>query len=201
MKTIDYIDRLKAKAKIPSDYALEKHLQLAKGTVTHYRSSRRIMDDYVAARIADELDVPHMEVISAAQAEREQDSARKRYWLTMHKKFLATAGTVLGALTVAVLTIGGSDLSEAFLAFGLVAAAPQSVLSGFGIHIVAFSVGYGAGQRLGFLRPILAILGKLRFGAPLIIFLAVGTGGALLLGLFAALLLFLRLVLGDGLIH
>lgn len=80
MKTQDYIEAAKKKSGITSDYGLAKRLGITKQAMSGYATGNRIMDDYTAARLAELLDLEPIEVIAAANAEREKGSARAEFW-------------------------------------------------------------------------------------------------------------------------
>jgi transcriptional regulator with XRE-family HTH domain len=78
--TTEYLDEAKKRAGIESDYALAKRLGVTKAAISNYRQGISKMDDYTAAQIADLLEVDPLEVIAAANAEREKDEKKKDYW-------------------------------------------------------------------------------------------------------------------------
>ena len=80
MKTLEYLDAVKAKQGLESDYQLAKLLGLETSNMTMYRKHRRVMDDYIAALVADLLGVQHIELIAQANAEREKDPQKRAYW-------------------------------------------------------------------------------------------------------------------------
>jgi plasmid maintenance system antidote protein VapI len=78
--TLDYLNEAKARLGLESDYALAKHLGLTVGSVSHYVNRRRVIDNYTAAKLAEILGVEPIEVIAAAEFEREKDEQRKIFW-------------------------------------------------------------------------------------------------------------------------
>lgn len=92
MKTIKYLEEAKKRLGIKSDYALAKNLGLKKQTVSGYTTGTRIMDDYTAARIAKIITINPLEVISAANAEREKDRRRREFWEAITKEAMESRG-------------------------------------------------------------------------------------------------------------
>ncbi len=80
MRTTDYLDELKRHAALSSDYQLAKVLGLATSNITMYRKERRVMDDYVAAKIAQLLERDPLELIAVANAERARTDDEREYW-------------------------------------------------------------------------------------------------------------------------
>lgn len=73
MNTKEYLDAVKQKTGIDSDYKLAKLLNLTKQAISKYQLGNRVMDDYTAAKIAEVLEIPVIKVIADANAEREKD--------------------------------------------------------------------------------------------------------------------------------
>ena len=80
MRTLEYLDEVKKTCGLTSDYQLAKLLELETSNITMYRKSRRVMDDYVATKVAQILKISDMELIAQANAEREKDEAKRAYW-------------------------------------------------------------------------------------------------------------------------
>lgn len=85
MNTLEYLDAVKAKTGLTTDYQLAKLLELEPSNITMYRKGRRVMDPYIATRVAEILEVPPMLVIAQSQLEREKDETKRAYW----RKFAA----------------------------------------------------------------------------------------------------------------
>jgi transcriptional regulator with XRE-family HTH domain len=80
MNTIRYIEEAKEKLGVSSDYAIAKKLGISRQAFSQYKHGERIIDDYTAAKLAEVLGVEPIEVIAAANAEREKDSAKVEFW-------------------------------------------------------------------------------------------------------------------------
>ncbi|AOJ83804.1 hypothetical protein WS86_24565 [Burkholderia savannae] len=103
--TVEYLDAIKSRLNLPSDYAIAKALGLTRAAVSKQRLGHSVFDDTTALRVAEILDVDPMEVIAAANAERARDEATRRLWERAW-------GKVTGA-TVAVALTMGAGLSAA----------------------------------------------------------------------------------------
>jgi hypothetical protein len=95
MMTIEYLDAVKRKHSLTSDYQLAKLLDCPTPVVSRYRTGHRVMDDYTAARVAELLDMEPLVVIAQANAERERDEGKKAFW----RKY---AAGVIGAVLVSL---------------------------------------------------------------------------------------------------
>ena len=80
MDTLEYLDAIKKKQGLTSDYQLARILELMPSNITAYRKKRRVMDDYIAARVADMLGIDSIEVIAVANSERENDPEKRSFW-------------------------------------------------------------------------------------------------------------------------
>lgn len=82
--TVDYLDALKAKLGLPSDYAAAKLLGVSRAACSRYRTGVSTFDDEVAFKVAEFLEINPLEVIVSARAERAlSEDARARwegYW-------------------------------------------------------------------------------------------------------------------------
>lgn len=72
MKTVDFLDAVKAAYGLTSDYQLAKKLAVSTSRITNYRTNRSTMDDSLALQIADLLDVEPLLVMASVHAEREE---------------------------------------------------------------------------------------------------------------------------------
>lgn len=95
MKTVDYLDAVKRRLGLQSDYALAKALKIAQPTVSSYRAGRTCVDNDVALAIAEILEVNPLVVIAAANAERAKTPEAKARWAGVMEKFSASFKTLL----------------------------------------------------------------------------------------------------------
>ncbi|MDH5445962.1 MAG: helix-turn-helix domain-containing protein [Gammaproteobacteria bacterium] len=81
MKTVDnYLDLLKKKYEIKSDYALAKFLGISKQRITTYRRGRASFNTEFCIIVAKFLGIEPMEIIAAMYAVREKDKLAKSFW-------------------------------------------------------------------------------------------------------------------------
>lgn len=71
MKTVDYLDAVKAAYLLESDYQLTKKLGESSARISQYRTGRNIMDDDMAVKISYLLDLNPLAVLADAHIERE----------------------------------------------------------------------------------------------------------------------------------
>lgn len=108
MKTKDYLEEAKRKTGLVSDYALGKRLGITKQAMSGYATGNRIMDDYTAAKLAEVLGINALEVIAAANAEREKDSAKVAFWRRLGSS--SKGATLAGVLILGGFFVGGGAL-------------------------------------------------------------------------------------------
>ncbi|WP_076887767.1 DUF3693 domain-containing protein [Burkholderia pseudomallei] len=97
--TVEYLDAIKVRLDLPSDYAVAKALGLTRAAVSKQRLGHSVFDDTTALRVAEILGVNPMEVISAANAERARDEETRRLWERAW-------GKVTGATAVVAIAAG-----------------------------------------------------------------------------------------------
>lgn len=111
MKTTgEYLDAVKARLDLPSDYAIAKALEVTPSAVSKYRLGRSAPDDLVCARIAEILHIEPMEVIAAIHFERSNDERARALWESIWGK--AVGATAL-SLTVFAVGLSAAPTSKA----------------------------------------------------------------------------------------
>jgi len=70
MKTLDYIEAVKKKLDLPSDYAAAKALGISRQAISNYRAKTNFLDDAVALRVAEILGISEAEVLLNCHIER-----------------------------------------------------------------------------------------------------------------------------------
>lgn len=78
--TLQYIDAIKLRHGIESDYAVAKLLGTSRQAVSKYRQGNTSFDDLTALHVAELLGVNPLEVIAAANAERAKNDDARRTW-------------------------------------------------------------------------------------------------------------------------
>lgn len=86
MTTLEYLDAVKKRLGISSDYALAKRLGVTRSAVSKFQNGAVFGDD-VAVTVAEILQIHPMEVISAANAERAKTPEQKARWVGLMEKF------------------------------------------------------------------------------------------------------------------
>lgn len=97
--TIEFLDAVKEKLGIESDYALAKRLGFSLSAVSNYRTGRRYLDDDSALAIASALEVHPFVVIANANAERAKTPEQRERWSGVMEKFSASFRNLLSGWT------------------------------------------------------------------------------------------------------
>lgn len=84
--TIDFLDAVKAKLDLPSDYAAAKVLGVTRAAISSYRVGRSHFDADIASRVAAILDIDPLEVIASAEYERARTESAKAIWAGLLRK-------------------------------------------------------------------------------------------------------------------
>lgn len=101
MKARDYIDAIKARHNLPSDYAAAKALGVTRSAVSKYRSGADSFADHVALRAASLLEIDPGEILIDCQMERAPDPATRAAWGALLARLGGHAAVVIfGALLV-----------------------------------------------------------------------------------------------------
>lgn len=95
LNTLDYLQEVKTRLGITSDYALAKALGITQSTISGYRAGRSRIDDDVALTIADILRIHPLQVIAAANAERAKTPEQRARWSGVMEKFSASFNALL----------------------------------------------------------------------------------------------------------
>lgn len=86
--TIEFLDAIKSRHGLQSDYAIAKFLKLPTATVSRYRNGRNHFDDSIALRVAKALEIEPLYVIACSHAERTSTPEVKEIWRQMADNFL-----------------------------------------------------------------------------------------------------------------
>ncbi|WP_423197158.1 HTH cro/C1-type domain-containing protein [Cupriavidus sp. H19C3] len=85
--TLEYVDAVKVRLDLPSDYAIAKALCVSRQAVSQYRQGKAAFDDLTAVRVAEILGLNPMEVIAAANRERAKSDDARRVWTGLFDRF------------------------------------------------------------------------------------------------------------------
>jgi len=97
MKSVKYLEQLRAKMGNPTNNEMAAKLNITPGGVSHYFNGRRVMDDEACLAVALELGINPMEVIGAACIDRAEKTGQKSLWEVFMNRAAMTAGAVLVA--------------------------------------------------------------------------------------------------------
>lgn len=89
--TIEYLDAVKARLDLPSDYAAAKVLGVTRAAISSYRVGRSHFDDEMCVRVAEILGISAGEVMAAMQAERAKSPVARAAWEGVWEKFAGVA--------------------------------------------------------------------------------------------------------------
>lgn len=101
--TVEYLIAAKAAIGVESDSALGKAIGLHRNAVGQYMNGSRVMDDYTALKVAQILGVDPLEVIAAANHERERSIEKREAWANLWN---ATTQKMGRAASLMVLALG-----------------------------------------------------------------------------------------------
>lgn len=88
MKTTNqFLDEVKAKHGLSSDYALAKFAGISKQAISNYRARKSFLDDEIAEKVAALLGVSAAYVTACAHAERTKSDTQRRMWESIADKF------------------------------------------------------------------------------------------------------------------
>jgi transcriptional regulator with XRE-family HTH domain len=91
MNTLSLLDKIKEKNGLRTDAELADVLNCSTAQISQYRTKKRIMDDYTAAKLAEILGIDPMRIIAQANAEREKNEEKRAFWMTMAKTACITS--------------------------------------------------------------------------------------------------------------
>jgi hypothetical protein len=98
--TIQYLDAVRAKLNLPSDYAAAKVLGITAAAVSRYRNKIGYFDDLTSWKVAQILEIEAIEVIAACNYERAKDDQTRNVWEGIWGK---AAGAIAAGLIVSAV--------------------------------------------------------------------------------------------------
>lgn len=101
MKTTDFLDAVKQRHGLATDYQLAKFLRMPPGRVSMYRTGKRELDDASCVQIAEALELPAPYVLACIAEQRAKSADVKRYWRDAAK--LLKSGTAAALLVAAMV--------------------------------------------------------------------------------------------------
>lgn len=95
MKSLDYLDLVKKKLDLPSDYALAKVLGITSTAVGALRSSKSSMGIETALKVGEILDVDGHAIYAAGQIERARSPEIRQFWVGVVEKFSTSFNSLI----------------------------------------------------------------------------------------------------------
>lgn len=86
MNTIEYLDLVRRKLDLPSDYALQKPLAVSKSQLSKYRTGKEEMSDVMAMRVAELCGLPVAKVLLDMHIERSKTPELRAAWADIMEK-------------------------------------------------------------------------------------------------------------------
>jgi DNA-binding XRE family transcriptional regulator len=96
MKTAEYLDAVKNRLGLPSDYALAKVLGVARESVNAFRNGRSAMGIETCMKVGELLNVDGHAVYAQGQIERAKKPEIRDFWQSISEKF---SGSFLNLLS------------------------------------------------------------------------------------------------------
>jgi transcriptional regulator with XRE-family HTH domain len=112
MKTVEFLDALRARHGLPSDYALAALLGVTRQTISKYRNGADFFGDQMAVKVAGLLELDPCYVMACAHAERATDEHIRSLWSRLAssaKKVGRKGGATVAAGILSVAFSGGPD--------------------------------------------------------------------------------------------
>lgn len=88
MNPSEWLDKAKEKLKIESDYKLAKVIGIGNTAISNIRKRNSGMDNYVASRLEDILELERMTIIIDMELQKAKNEEKKRYWQKKEQIFL-----------------------------------------------------------------------------------------------------------------
>jgi len=117
--TQEYLDAIKARYDLPTDYRLAKFMGMSTQAISHYRHKGTTFSDEVALKVAELLELPEGKVLADMQAERARSERVKAAWREIARKLsqaAAFAGTVILTYSFTGVASHNAMLLKGFLA-------------------------------------------------------------------------------------
>lgn len=87
MKTSEYLDAVKDRLEIASDYALAKVLGIARESINAFRSGRSAMGIETCMKVGEILHVDGQAIYAQGQIERAKKPEIRQFWESVSEKF------------------------------------------------------------------------------------------------------------------
>ena len=111
--TLEYLEEAKTAKGIKSDNAFGLSIGITRASMSSYKMGRTTMDDYTCIQIAGILGINPMEVIAAANYEREKAGDKKEFWLNFMMQYARTTAAAVVLLCTFVSCFTWSEPARA----------------------------------------------------------------------------------------
>jgi len=95
MKSTEYLDAVRTKLQLPSDYALAKVLGITREAVSALRNEKTSMGIETATKIGEILDIDCHIIYANGQIERAKTQEMKVFWEAITEKFSVGFNTLI----------------------------------------------------------------------------------------------------------
>lgn len=109
--TIDFLNAVKSRYNLPSDYALAGKLKLSRASISRFMNGKDNLGDDTAMLVADLLEIDPVHVVACIHAERAKTEKAKKMW----ERF-ATLTAGLAVLVILSVTVPQSGHESALFA-------------------------------------------------------------------------------------
>ncbi|HEY8085315.1 MAG TPA: DUF3693 domain-containing protein [Methylophilaceae bacterium] len=106
--TIDYLDAVKIRHGVVSDYALAKILGISQPTISNYRVKLSPMDDKVCIRVAELLKIEPAAVLASVHIDRAKSEDEKKVWKSIYDR----VGGIAASVAIATLLFSAYPASS-----------------------------------------------------------------------------------------
>jgi len=105
MKTVAYLDAIKSRHGLKSDYQLGKFMGWSFSTISGYRRRGREMGDEHCLQVAEALHLDAGQVLADIQAARAKSPETRKAWEGVARAFRGAAAVLLAIIAVAALLV------------------------------------------------------------------------------------------------
>ena len=88
MKPAEWLDKAKKKLVIDSDYELAKVIGVSQSALTNIRKRNAGIDNYIAARLEDILEIKQMSIIIDMEIQKAKNEEKRKYWKKKEQIYL-----------------------------------------------------------------------------------------------------------------
>jgi transcriptional regulator with XRE-family HTH domain len=99
MKSVKFLESVRATLEKPTDAEVAKALNLSKGAISHYLSGRRVMDNETCIAVALHLGIDPVKIIMAADIDRAERAGQQSLWEVFTRR-TSIAASVLAMVLV-----------------------------------------------------------------------------------------------------